>query len=64
VRFRIPAAGRDGDDRLLYLGDDQHGTPLEVMAVELESGELLVIHSMPLRPKYLAQYQEAVAWRV
>jgi hypothetical protein len=47
----------------VYLGDDQDGRPLEVIAVELESGELLVIHSMPLRTKYLAQYKEAAAWR-
>jgi hypothetical protein len=49
---------------VVYLGDDQHGMPLEVMAVELSPGELMVIHSMPLRSKYLAQYREAVAWRV
>ena len=64
MRFPVPAPDPRGDPRLLFLGDDQHGMPLEVMAVELEPGELLVIHCMPLRPKYLAQYQEAVAWRV
>ena len=64
MRFPVPAPDPGGDYRLLFLGDDDHGRPLEVMAVELESGELLVIHSMALRPKYSAQYQEAVAWRV
>jgi hypothetical protein len=61
VRFRVP--GPDGlDDRLLYLGDDEDGVPLEVMAVELDSGDLFVIHAMPLRHKYRSQYEEARRW--
>ena len=61
VRFRVP--GPDGlDDRLLYLGDDEDGVQLEVMAVELETGELFVIHAMPLRHKYQSQYEEARRW--
>jgi hypothetical protein len=61
VCFRIPALD-DGDDRLLYLGDDADGVALEVMAVELESGELFVIHSMPMREGYRGQYREARRW--
>jgi hypothetical protein len=34
------------------------------MAVELEDGDLYVIHSMPLRKKYRAKYEEARRWRV
>jgi hypothetical protein len=34
------------------------------MAVELESGELLVIHAMAMRSKYVPQYEEAKTWRV
>jgi hypothetical protein len=50
--------------QLVYLGDDATGTPLEVMAVELDDGQtLFVIHSMPLRTKYQPQYQEALKWR-
>jgi hypothetical protein len=49
--------------RSLYLGDDAEGTPLEVMAVELEDGDLLVIHAMALRNRYRAQYEEAKQWR-
>ncbi len=50
-------------DQLVYLGDDRGGVALEVMAVELANGDLLVIHSMPLRSKYQAQYQEALRWQ-
>lgn len=49
--------------RLVYLGDDEAGTPLEVMAVELEPDGLLVIHAMPLREKYRTQYEAAKKWR-
>jgi hypothetical protein len=62
--FRPPAdapAGRA--PRLVYLGDDANGVALEVMAIELEDGGLLVIHAMALRDRYRAQYQEAKRWR-
>ena len=49
-------------DRLVYLGDDADGVALEVMAVEIPGG-LLVIHAMRLRSKYQAEYQEALRWR-
>jgi hypothetical protein len=48
-----------GDPRLLLLGDDAEGQPLEVIGVEREDGSLLVIHAMPLRPKYRESYEEA-----
>ncbi len=51
-------------DRLLYLGDDAGGVPLEVMAVEVTTDELLVIHAMPLRDRYKNEYLEAKKWRV
>lgn len=44
--------------RVVYLGDDLDGRPLEVMAIELSTGEMLVIHAMPLRAKYRRQYEE------
>jgi hypothetical protein len=44
--------------RLVFLGDDAKGTALEVMAVELEDGSLLVIHAMQLRGRYRKQYEE------
>lgn len=54
------------DPRLVYLGDDQGGAALEVMGVEVETPEgdaLMVIHAVPLREKYRANYQEAKRWR-
>ena len=64
MRFSVRTPDPAGDPRVLFLGDDQHSIPLEVMAVELESGELQVIHSMPLRAKYVTEYKEAAPWRV
>jgi hypothetical protein len=64
LRFRVPAPLGQADDRLVYLGDDAQGVPLEVMAVEVAPGELLVIHAMPLRAKYVTEYREALRWRV
>lgn len=60
-----PPAGApaDADPRLLYLGDDADGVALEVMAVELEDGSLLVIHAVPLRERYRKEYEEAMKWR-
>ncbi len=43
---RVPADG-DLDDRLLWVGPDDRGIILEVMAVELPD-YLLVIHAMPV----------------
>jgi hypothetical protein len=66
LRFeQDPPAGAQAsaDPRLVYLGDDADGVALEVMAVELEDGDLLVIHAMPLRRRYREQYEEAEKWR-
>jgi len=56
-----PPAGKPGarSVRLVYLGDDAKGQALEVMAINLSDGDLLVIHAMALRDKYRQQYQEA-----
>ncbi len=66
LRFEQPAptgAPAEAEPRLVYLGDDANGVALEVMAVELENGSLLVIHAMPLRDRYRNQYEEAKTWR-
>jgi len=66
LRFEQPpptGAAVSADPRLVYLGDDADGIPLEVMAIELTDGSLLVIHAMPLRDRYQEQYQEAKGWR-
>ena len=53
----------DGNDLVLYLGDDWRGALLEVMGIELESGDLLVIHAMPLRDKYGDDYARVIPWQ-
>ena len=40
-----PAVMSDG--KLLFVADDERGRELEVVAVPLEDGDLLVIHVMP-----------------
>ncbi len=64
VRFEEPPpAGRDKeevpDTRVVFLGDGPQGNPLEIMAIELPNGGLLVIHAMSLRNKYRTRYEEA-----
>ena len=61
--FYVPPPANDPDERLLFLGDDDSGIALEVMAVQLEGGDLYVIHAMPLRERYRAEYEEAKRWR-
>jgi hypothetical protein len=51
-------------ERLLFLGDDMNGTPLEVMGIELDDGALLVIHAMKLRPQYRERYRAAIPYRL
>lgn len=43
----------EGSDRVLFLGPDHRGIPLEVVALERTDGDLLVIHAMPMRQKYV-----------
>jgi hypothetical protein len=62
--FRMPPTAGQSDERLIFLGDDADGIPLEVMAVELESEGLYVIHAMELRERYRPQYEEAKRWRI
>lgn len=56
VTIALPAQG-EGDERLVFLGDDATGRALEVMAVRIDHG-LLVIHAMDLRPKWRALHEE------
>lgn len=51
------------DRRVLFLGDDLEGVPLEVLAAENVEEEFTVIHAMNLRAKYLGLYEEARRWR-
>lgn len=51
------------DLRVLFLGDDLEGVPLEVVAVELEELNFLVIHAMHMRDRFEPLYEEARRWR-
>jgi hypothetical protein len=44
--------------RLVFLGEDAAGFPLEAIAVETERESLMVIHAMELRPRYRSTYRE------
>lgn len=48
--------------RLVFVGDDERGRALEVMAVEPGNDTLLVIHAMELRERYRLDYEEAKRW--
>jgi hypothetical protein len=41
------------DPRLVFLGPDQQGELLEVMAIQTGDGGLLIIHAQPIRDRYL-----------
>lgn len=62
---RAPRMGSSSsrDDRVLFLGDDIEGVPLEVFAAEEAEGTLMVIHAMDLRDRYRGLYEEARQWR-
>ena len=63
----MPATDDPTVDHLLFVGEDDRGVPLEVIAVEVqvdeEEWELLVIHAMRLRPAYRDLYEEVLRWR-
>ena len=62
--FVRPAAPPEQpDEALLFLGDDQEGTRLEVVGVELAEGRLRVIHAMAMRAGYKSLYEEARTWQ-
>lgn len=52
-----------GEEDLVYLGPDERGIPLEVVAVELEGKGLLVIHAMKMRRKHARGYKEVMECR-
>jgi len=47
-----------GELRLVFLGEDAAGVPLEVIAVETDRQSLMVIHAMELRSRYRSTYEE------
>lgn len=46
-----PADSPHKDERIVYLGPDQNGVMLEVMAVQTREA-LVTIHAMPIRDRY------------
>jgi hypothetical protein len=62
VFVREPSLPERADEALLFLGDDEHGVPLEVLGVELADGRLRVIHAMEMRAAYGDLHEEAKAW--
>jgi hypothetical protein len=48
--------------RVLFLGPDRNGIPLEVIALELADGDLLVIHAMKLSTKYRGDFDRISRW--
>lgn len=58
---RYPDGGYD-DPRVLFLGPDLEGMPLEVGGVASDDGSLIIIHAMPLRERYQGWYSEAAKW--
>ncbi len=50
----------DKVDLIVFLGPDANGVPLEVIGVELDDGDLLVIHAMRLRGAYRDAYVEVM----
>ena len=57
VAEAVLPGGSGLQERLVFLGDDESGRALEVMAVRTDRG-LLVIHAMDLRPKWRTLYEE------
>jgi hypothetical protein len=54
-----PDAPLGADARVLFVGDDEGGIPIEVMAIDMGEKTFLVIHSMRLRKRYVERYEEA-----
>lgn len=66
LRFTEPppdAAPAGGSRRIVFLGEDERGKALEVMAVRPTDETMLVIHAMSLRDRYRLDYEEAQRWR-
>jgi len=49
-------------DAALFLGPDRDGVPLEVLAIELAESDLVVVHAMRLRRRYLDEYRMVMRW--
>ena len=50
-------------DHVVFLGPDAAGVPLEVVGIELENGDLVVIHAMRMRSRFSAAYEQVMRCR-
>jgi hypothetical protein len=48
------------EDVLLFLAPDRNGVPLEVLAIEVPDGGLVVFHAMKVARKNAAEYDEVM----
>jgi hypothetical protein len=62
VILNAPASFEQEDRLLLVLGPNQRGVPLEVVVIELEDGDLLVIHAMRMRHAYRELLGQVMGW--
>lgn len=60
---RYGELAREDANGVMYLWADEHGVPLEVGAIELDGGDLLVVHAMKMRRIYQADYQRMLEWQ-
>ena len=51
------------EDLVVFLGPDDRGVPLEIVAIDVANGDLLVIHAMRMREKYAAEYARVMSCR-
>jgi len=56
-RENAPKGSPLNDPRLVFLGPDEHGELLEVMAIETDTDALLIIHAQPIRNRYREQLE-------
>ena len=58
----LPMEHPEATGLVIFLGPDQNGIPLEVVAFEDDNRELTIIHAMRLRPSYKQAYEEVMRW--
>jgi hypothetical protein len=58
-----PDEGTGWHDQVMFLGADGAGVLLEVVGIELENGDLVVIHAMRMRSRFRAAYGQVMRCR-